>query len=370
MRVSSEEIVRELDIVAWIEDQGLDFKLSQGSSGPQVHLQECPWCGDRRWRLDLNQETGLGKCFVCDEGVNKLKLIKAVMGFQDDEWAKVFTEAKRSLRDQGWQAPKMQPVAVDVSEVKLPNSFALPTEEGQNLVYLEQRGISGDIAGFFGLRMCIMGKWHYTKIDGSIVSQRFDSRVLIPVFDLDGTLKTFQGRDVTGTSDKKYLFPATLPGTGRYLLNGQNVVKTKRLAVGEGAFDIMAMKIAFDEDVIMRDIAVVGSFGKHLSYGSLNGDDQLARFLVLKRQGLEEVTIMWDGEAKALVAALNAAKLLKGIGLQVRIATMPADKDPNEVLPSVVREAFNQAQHYTSRLDLLWRLKNPYAARKTSVIAD
>jgi DNA primase len=187
--------------------------------------------------------------------------------------------------------------------------------------------------------------------------------VIIPVYDLDGDLKTFQGRDVTGKSDRKYLFPKALPGTGRYLLNGQNVIATDHVAMGEGIFDVAAMKIAFDEASDLRSIVPVGSFGKHLSYGDMKGDDQLGRFTALKARGLKFVTIMWDGEEAALIAALSAAKLLTGVGLTARIALLPAGKDPNEIPAADVRKAFYEAQTWTPALDIKWRLRNPYSAR-------
>jgi DNA primase len=265
------------------------------------------------------------------------------------------------LSEQGWRPRRTTTAAVEYTDdIKLPTSFALPTKDGQNLVYLEKRGVNGDLAKYFHLRMCLYGWWNFTKDDDSSSGQSFDDRLIIPVFDLNGELKTFQGRDITGESDKKYLFPKGLPGTGRYLFNGQNAMRCKRVCLGEGAFDVIAIKKAFDEEVTLRDVMPVGSFGKHLSYGSLEGDDQLGRFIQLKSLGLEEVTIMWDGEVKALIAALDAAKILRGVGLRARIATLPFDRDPNEVLPEVVREVFWNAHIYTASLDLKWRLKNPY----------
>jgi DNA primase len=126
---------------------------------------------------------------------------------------------------------------------------------------------------------------------------------------------------------------------------------------------VAAIKVAFDEDSGLRNVVPVGSFGKHLSYGSPTGDDQLGRFIQLKARGVKFVTIMWDGEEKALIAALNAAKILTGVGLIVRIALLPFDKDPNEVLSEVTRRAFYKAETYSPSLDIKWRLRNPYGSK-------
>ncbi|SER29374.1 DNA primase [Faunimonas pinastri] len=363
----AQELSDELDLEYWCEREGLAYRKGRGSSGMQLNMRECPECGDRRYRVYLNAETGLGNCFVCNAGFNKLKFVNANLGLS---WAETFNHVREVLKEQGWKPKRTTTAAVEFGEVKLPVSFPLPTGEGQNLLYLEKRGISGDLAKFFHLRFCTDGWWNFLKEDGSQGGQKFVNRLIIPVFDLDGKLVTFQGRDVIGDQSEKYLFPKGLPGTGRFLFNGQNALRAKRVVMGEGAFDVMAIKKAFDEKIDLRDVVPIGSFGKHLSFGSVDGKDQLGCFLQLKRAGLEEVTIMWDGEWRALVSALDAAKQLRRIGLRVRIALLPSNCDPNEVLPEVVQDAFYKATVYSATLDVKWRLRNHYADQKQSVSFD
>jgi DNA primase len=357
---NSKELFEELDLEFWLDRESIPFKLSRGVNGMQINPRSCPSCGDTRHRIYLNAETGRGNCFVCNETFSKSKYVSKSLG--EPAWGEVLRQVEETLKEQGWRPKRLQSVAVEDGPIMLPTSFALPTPDGQNLVYLDKRGVDVDLARYFHLRFCEAGWWNYTREDGSRGGQRFDMRVIVPVYDLDGTLKTFQGRDITGTAgDQKYLFPKMLPGTGHFLFNGQNAVRAKRVLIGEGAFDVIAQKRALDEDVALRDVVPVGTFGKHMSYGSLDGDDQLGRFLDLMRHGLQQVTIMWDGEKKALAAALKSARLLRGIGLEVRIALLPQGKDPNEVLPEVVRAAFYSAQTYMPRLDITWSVKSPYA---------
>ncbi|WP_062120593.1 hypothetical protein [Aureimonas sp. AU40] len=356
------EIKKELELDYFLERESIPFKRSRGRSGMQLNVQRCPACDDDRYRVYLNEDTGVGNCFVCNEPFNKLTFIAHALDLGDN-WRDIIATCKEILTEQGWRPPRTVTAAVEVPvNVKLPLSLQLPTKDDQNLAYLENRGINGDIAGYFHLRYCQAGWWNFTKEDGTTGGQDFGERVIIPVFDLDGELVTFQGRDITGTkNEQKYLFPKMLPGTGRYLLNGQNVQLTSRVAMGEGAFDIMAMKIAFDEAVDLRDVVSVASFGKHLSYGAVDGNDQLGCFLKLKARGVREVTIMWDGSTDALNSGLDAARLLVGIGLKVRIALLPKGRDPNEVPADVVRECFYKAQVYTPSLDVRLRLRSPYA---------
>ena len=365
MREDSQELLDSLDIQAYCEDQGLTFKATRGHSGPQLQLKECPECGDRKWRVYLNAESGVGNCFVCSGTFNKATFIHATLG--KPHWRDTFAHIKEAARLQGWRPKRLATAAVEAETAKFPESFPLPTPDGQNLLYLEQRGITTDLAKHFHLRFCERGWWNFTKEDGSRGGQRFDMRVIIPVYDLDGEFVTFQGRDITGLDSRKYLFPKGLPGTGRFLLNGQNAVGSKRAVIGEGGFDVFAMKRAFDEEVDLRDLVCLGSFGKHLSAGDPAGNDQLGRLRRLKRDGLKEVTMLWDGEEKALVAALDACKLITPLGLIARVALLPAGRDPNEVVPAIVRQAYREAQIYTPALDVKLRLKNPYASRAQRV---
>ncbi|RWB95513.1 MAG: DNA primase [Mesorhizobium sp.] len=375
------ELADELDLEFFFERESLAYKMGRGASGMQINAKHCPNCDDSRYRVYLNADTGFGNCFVCNETFNKAKFIHRHFDHADTEWGRTAEVLKEVLRDQGWRPKRTVGAAVEMpSTVKLPYSHELPLDTGENLTYLEQRGVTPELTRYFHLRWCEFGWWDYKKEDGTPARQHFDNRIIIPVFDLDGTMVTYQGRDLLGPPEdetafyRKYLFPIGLPGTGRFLLNGQNVHLTEEVAMGEGAFDIIAMKAAFDGESALRNVVPVGSFGKHLSYGSPDGNDQLGRFIKLKAMGVKRVTIMWDGEEKALKAALDAAKLLNGIGLVARIALLPADKDPNEVLPEVVRKAYWEAVTWTPVLDIKWRLKNPYRVPRTGiakpVIAD
>lgn len=353
--------LEEIDMEFFLERESVPFRVSRGVSGTQLHIQSCPSCHDNRWRTYFGLDTGKGNCFVCGRGFKKLSFIHAQLGHDDHQWGDTFRSIEELLREQGWRPKREAMVKVDVGEVQLPISDAIPNANGQNIDYLEQRGISADIAKYFELRNCTYGWWKFKDETGETKMQNFGERIIIPVFDIDGKLKTFQGRDVTGKSERKYLFPKELPGTGRYLLNGHNCLASTRACMGEGFFDVAAIKIAFDQDVALRDVTALGSFGKHLSYGDTQGDDQLGRFFWLKQRGLKEVTIMWDGEVNALKAGLDAAKKIVSIGLAVRIALLPYEKDPNEVTADVVRAAYYGAKPYTPQLDLRWRMQNPYS---------
>lgn len=353
-----EEINETLDMEFFLSRESIAYKTVRGRSGLQLNVRECPvsHCHDRRYRVYLNADTGVGNCFVCNTTFSKTSYLKHYI---DGSWKETARLGEELLREQGWRPKKIIEAAIEEGEVTVPMATELSPLTG-NIDYLEDRGITAEVARYFHLRFSEFGIYRYRDMENQWKVQNFSNRIIIPVYDLDGVLKTYQGRDTTGNSDRKYLFPVGLPGTGRFLLNGQNFALTDEAVLGEGFFDVAATKIAFEADPALRHILPIGSFGKHLSYGDPAGNDQLGRIIQLKHRGLRKMTIMWDGEEKALISALDAAKMMSRLGLTVRVALLPYEKDPNEVPPEVVRQAYYEAQTWTPMMDAKLRLKNPY----------
>ena len=333
----------DIDLMEILDHEGLDYNETSGSSGAQLNLKECP------------------NCFVCDTTYNVWTFVAAHLGTGDK---KIIGKFFASIAPKTFR-PKPKPkiaVHTEIEDAQLPLSFALPYNDGTNHAYLDNRGITAKYAERFKLRYCQYGYHSYEK-EGRKLTQNFDGRIIIPVLDLDGELVSFQGRDIEGTSDRKYLFPAQLPSTGRYIYNGHEAMalKAQNVIMCEGAFDVIPVAIACDLFPEMNSVIPVGSFGKHLSNSAPGKESQVDALMKLKRKGnLKTVTIMWDGEYNALNAALDAAAVITGLGIRARIALLPAGKDPNEVDASEIRKAWLDAKTYTKMLDLRWRVQNPY----------
>lgn len=357
------ELLEQFDMESFLAMEGLDFKRSHGSRGEQLNVETCPACGDERWKVYLNADTGFGNCFVCDETFNKWTFVKAYLNTEDKAVIAKFigdTNDKFGYRAKKRRPEPSQPEGKAPVPV-MPSSLPLPTKDGANAQYLEDRGVNATYAAYFGLRLSRTGYHEFTSSDGSRVKQSFANRILIPVYDLDGELVTFQGRDITGRHEKKYLFPSGLPGTARFLLNGQRALKSKakHIVVGEGFFDVFGIKRAVDQSPDLRGIVAVGTFGKNLSLGE--GASQINAIRRLKNEGaLERVTFMWDGEVDALKSALIAGEAVKQVGVSVSIALLPAGKDPAEVEPEVVAQAIRDAKNLDATLIARFKLRNPY----------
>lgn len=349
--------------------EGIDYRTSSGNKGMQLNIRECqnPHCQNDNWKVYANQETSLGNCFACDEGLNVFKFTRFLLqnrgGMPSNRDVGLYlNDVRRKL---GYRPKRKVEVTVAVQDdlrgVALPQSASLPYSDGWMHPYLLSRGIDGSYAAKFHLKYASFGTHVYVNDLGETKSQRFQERIIIPVYDLAGGLVTFQGRDVTGFGER-YLFAGGLPGTGRYLYNGHVCAarRSKTAVMGEGAFDVIKTQIALDQYADTQHVTAIGSWGKHLS-NFRDGEDQIQALQRLKRHGLEEIVLMWDGEPKAYEAALDAAADILKIGLNVRVAILPAGKDPGELDARIIADAYRNALPATRLTLLRMRMKNPYA---------
>lgn len=348
MTKGSDEIQEMLDLID-VEDylnyEGVDYRMTRGRSGVQLNLKECPRCGGTGWKVYLNAESGLGSCFhgsCADEpGFNVYSFMWHRNG---KSHGSTVSSMKSYVKTLGWRPRVKTAVPEDHNpeEIQVPKSTQLPVN-GRTLKYLDDRGFGPDMAEYFGWRFSKDGSYSYT-LHGEPKRQDWSNRVIIPVFGIEGNLVTFQGRSIEANPFQKYLFPPGLAGAGRFIYNSHNARSLKEIVLCEGAFDVAAVKKAFDEDITFHDIGICGTFGKHLSMAeSGDQDDQLSDLKKLKALGLTTITMMWDGSPDAVIASVKAGMKLRGYGFNVKVAILPLDKDPNEVPTQSVRQSYLSA---------------------------
>lgn len=328
--------LEKIDVATYLEQAGVDYVESYGTRGLQLNLNDCPVCHAGGRKTYINAETGLGNCFhgSCGFKFNRFKLVKAVSGMSG---AELDAHIRSVAQDQGWM-PKHKPRAIVKADLQLPSKCVALPIDGKNIAYLAHRGIKAATAGYFHLHYCNGGWWGYKTSEGEERWVKFDARVIIPVMDLDGKMVSFQGRDITGEQEPKYLFPAGYAVAGSHLYNAQNWQNGQHshLLVGEGAFDTFAIYQAIEGVASCEAMLPTATFGMHLSEGP---GGQVEKMLALKERGLRTVTFLWDSERKAMVHAIKQGLKLAGLGLTVRIARLPPGCDPNEVPASEVVSA-------------------------------
>lgn len=364
------EMLDGLDFEAWLDLEGVDYRVTTGKSGRELNIRHCPMCGGDSWKVYFNPMRGQGVCFhgshPQDKQYNVFRFLQAFTGKRGRELADYIEQVSVEL---GYMPKVKTEIKSDVSlvqEIRLPASLHISREMEALPEYLLNRGLSKTLCEYFDLRWSESGVhvfWDSEAQEGK--TQDFSKRVMIPVYDLEGKLATFQGRDVTGEARRKYLFPQTLPASGRYLYNGHNAVGKETVIVGEGAFDVIGVKRALlSEPTLFPFVEPIGTFGMHLSGGlEESAQDQIGAFLKLKAKGLKNIVLMWDTEQKTIPVVIASAKKLIGCGFNVRIAALGEDEDPGEAPPEKIIAAYYRAKKFDNRLAMMLKLKGWSAIR-------
>lgn len=342
-----QELLDDFDIQDWLAENGVEFRIRPGSRGAQINIKECPVCGNAGWKVYLNSDTGHGNCFAgshpADRNFSKYLFVKEWTGLKGRE---VYQHIERFVEEgelfsrdtEKKELPKLE------APLDLPPHVMQPDDDGIVLAYLRERGISSEICRRYDLRFVEKGAYRYT-FDGEDKEMSFDQRVLIPVYDHTGAMKTFQGRDITGTAQQKYLFPPGLAGSGSFLYGANLAMGKPTLLLVEGVFDVMsadhALRLAG-----AHEIGVAGSFGISVSMSESEPlfDDQLGVFYALRKAGLRRVIFMWDNEAKAQERAQIYAQKLKGFGVDCLATKLDSGKDANEANPTEIMRAVRAAK--------------------------
>lgn len=351
-----ESLLEDLDMEEYFEENGVDYKVTQGSSGRQLNVRVCPRCGGSSWKVYLNSETGLGNCFhgycVGEPGFNKFTFIKH---FIDGDNKETSREINKFLGNNTWR-PKRQKRKIDSSyifENKYPQT--VPIVEGTEAFnYLLKRGFDSKTISYYGWEYCDSGFVRFTNPQGVVEERDFSKRIIIPVNDINGNFQTFQGRDITGTASKKYLFPPGLKGSGTFLYDSENALGAKEVILGEGIMDVASIR-----QIFRGEIATIGSFG--ISISSVGaGQDQFSQLYTLKSRGLKSIVFMWDGEYNAAMSAIKYAWQLVERGFVCYVAFLPFGKDPNEAGSLAVKDAYKNAVQIDERSKnkLLLQLKS------------
>jgi DNA primase len=342
-RVDLKEVIEKFDLENFLDDNNIDYKITFGSSGEQINLKECPRCNGNDWKVYLSRDLGIGNCFhgscVGEWGFNKYTFVKHFTRENDRGVINLLVE---DVKKQGWRPPVQHKVfKFETRDFELPTNIKL--NKTNNHKYLEDRGFDGEIVEYFDLRYSNYGEFAYTDFENESQVQKYFKRIIIPIYDITGKLVTFQGRAIQSDANRKYLFPPMLPGSGKYLFNIENALNASHLVIGEGVFDVMAIYKAFKNNAVMQGYEAIGSFGITFSMVEEGQLGQLKK--LLKKSNIKSITFMWDGSKMAIKQAYKCAiEVASHIDCEVRVATLSANKDPNEVEESEIFKALEHSK--------------------------
>jgi len=331
----------------------------------------CPFHNEKTPSFTVNDDKGFYHCFGCGAHGDAIR-------FLTDHRGMPFMDAVKELAGKaGLEVPAPDPKSRERAErtasltdvmAEVQTWFAdqlKGAEGGVARDYLQRRGLTAQTIARFGLGFAPDGRARLKqslaqlgedrlvetgmliKPDDGATYDRFRGRLMFPIRDPRGRVIAFGGR-ILGEGEPKYLnSPDTdLFDKGRTLYNldraGPASRTARRLIVVEGYMDV----IALDQAGIGEAVAPNGT--------------ALTEAQIERLWRLEPAPILcFDGDSagrKAAVRAALRALPLLGPDRTLRFVELPAGQDPDDVVRSGGKEAFEALLAQAEPLvDRLWR---------------
>lgn len=311
----------------------------------------CPFHHEKTPSFSVSTDKQIYKCFGCGEAGNVITFVMKTKNLS-------FPEAVKLLADKA-------NIDVDLNEGRGDNNknnfqklyrlnveaaryfFGCLNKNDNAKKYLLNRGITEGTIRRFGLGYSVES-WNsllkhlknkgFTELDmlldGLIIKSqkdtyydRFRNRIIFPVFDYRGKVIGFGGR-VLDDSKPKYLNSPDTPlfrkGINLYGLNfAIKNNNSKMFIIVEGYMDCISLH----------------------QYGITNAVASLGTALTLNQAKLmkryaDKVIISYDADTAGQMATIRGLDILKKVGLDVRVLSIPQGKDPDEFIRNNGKEAF------------------------------
>lgn len=350
-----QQILSRIDI---IEIVGSFIKLKKRGAN---YLGLCPFHGEKTPSFTVSPAKEIYKCFGCGRSGNTISFIMEHEKYSYVE-ALRWLAAKYNVEvEETAVSPEVKQMQQTADSLFILNNFArqyfsenlMQREEGQaiGLSYLKERGFREEIIERFQLGYCLQTRdafaqaalaaqysLEYLQKSGLVVvrdGKPFDNyrgRIIFPVHNQTGKVIGFGAR-IIGKSDKApkyintpenevYIKSKILYGT--YFAR-QAIDKYDECLLVEGYTDVISLHQAGIENV-------VASGGTSLTM------DQLR----LIKKYTNNLTIIYDGDAAGVKAALRGLDMALEEGLNVKLVLIPDKEDPDSYVHKVGAAAFRE----------------------------
>ena len=333
--------------------------------GDFVHLKKrgvnmlgnCPFHDEKTPSFTVSPAKGIYKCFGCGKGGNSVNFVMDHEHFSYPEALKYLAGKYNIFIEEQERTPEQEEAANDRESMYIVSNFAneyfqdqlFNGDEGRaiGLSYFKERGFREDILKKFqlgyspeksdafsayalkeGYKIEFLEKTGLTIPKESRNYDRFRERVMFPIHSLSGRILGFGGRILkSNVKAAKYLnSPESEIYSKSKVLYGMyqaknSIVKKERCLLVEGYTDVVSMHQAGIENV-------VASSGTSLTV------DQIK----LVKRFTNNITLLFDGDAAGLKAALRGVNLILQEGLNVKVVTFPDGEDPDSYAKKVSSE--------------------------------
>ena len=279
----------------------------------------CPFHDDRTPSFYVSPAKNICKCFACGEGGSSVHFIMKHEQLSYYEALKFLAKkynievVEKELTSEEKQAQS------DRDSMFILNEFARdyfvkklhddPEGKAIGLSYFKERGFRDDIIKKFQLGYSLEQR---DALSGKVVA--FGGRILKKA---ENT-----GKYVNSPESEIYSKSKELYGI---FFSKSAIVKADKCFLVEGYTDVLSMHQAGIENV-------VASSGTALTHGQIR---MIHRFS-------ENITVLYDGDAAGIKAALRGIDLLLEDGMNIRVVLLPEGEDPDSFARKQSAEEFNR----------------------------
>ena len=388
--ISQQTIQQILSRIDIIEIVGSFIKLKKRGAN---YLGLCPFHGEKTPSFTVSPAKEIYKCFGCGRSGNTISFIMEHEKYSYVE-ALRWLAAKYNVEiEETAVSPEMKQLHQTADSLYILNNFArqyfsktlFESEEGQaiGLSYLKERGFREEIIERFQLGYCLATRdafaqtalaaqysLEYLQKSGLVVVRddkpldNYRGRIIFPVHNQTGKVIGFGAR-IIGKNDKApkyintpenevYIKSKILYGT--YFAR-QAIDKYDECLLVEGYTDVISLHQAGIENV-------VASGGTSLTI------DQLR----LIKKYTNNLTIIYDGDAAGVKAALRGLDMALEEGLNVKLVLIPDKEDPDSYVHKVGAANFREFIDKNKKDFILFQLEVQLkdtggdASRKAAVV--
>ncbi len=350
-----QEIQNRIDIIDIV---GSFVKLKRRGTN---FIGNCPFHHEKTPSFTVSPSKEIYKCFGCGKSGNAIGFVMEHEKYTYVEALKWLAQRYNVEIEETETSPEYKEQQQLADSLHIVNQFAvkffqhqlLEVEEGKNnaLSYLKERGFNEATINKFQVGYCPNERDAFAKEalknqyspevlkksglcierDGQLIDN-YRGRIIFPIHNQSGKIIGFGAR-VIGSSDRgpKYintpeneLYVKSKILYGAYFAR-QTIDRLDECFLVEGYTDVTAMHQAGIENV-------VASGGTSLT------PDQLR----LIRKYTNNLTIIYDGDAAGIKAALRGLDLAIEEGLNVQLVLVPDKEDPDSYVKKVGADAFRE----------------------------
>lgn len=387
------ETINQIIETARIEDVVSEFVTLRKRGSNLIGV--CPFHKEKTPSFNVNPARNIFKCFGCGKAGDSVRFIMEHEHYSFQEALRYLAKKYGIKIEEREQTPEELAAQNERERMFNINSFAqdyfsnvmMTSDEGQSvgLAYFHERGFRDAIINRFQLGYCPNSGSAFTDyaiqhgydkdllikvgLIGSYENRlydRYQGRVIFPIHNLTGKVIGFGGRILTKEKTKaKYVnSPESEIYNKSQTLYGiffarNEISRLDNCILVEGYADVLSMHQAGIENV-------VASSGTSLTTEQIR---MISRYT-------KNITMLYDGDAAGIHAALRGTNMILEEGMNVRIVVLPPEDDPdtfvqNNPIEYVTKYLTENARDFIGfKTNLLLKDAQNDPIKRASVIKD